>query len=242
MANIITRRSFMKAGFQATVGLGLASMMNIPPFLKRALAEGSIGVNGKKLLFVFLRGGNDGINNVVPILDPSYATNRALIGIPKHPNGDAYYQDTGGPGACPGLDPLSPGSAIPLCNGFAALNPALRDLAPIFNAGDAAIIQRAGYRSLSRSHFDSEQYWEKGTDGTTAGKTVANGIWYRTVVESGWNLNHALSGVSIQSNMPASCRRLDDGPVLNRYKTHPGDIHGATSDTPQAILERLSHA
>src|SRR6185295_8590339 len=58
----------------------------------------------------------------------------------------------------------------------------------------------------SQSHFDSEQYWEKGTDGTSANKNVGDGIWYRTIAESGWNLNHALSGVSIQSNMPQSLR------------------------------------
>ena len=73
MPNIITRRSFFKSSGRAAVGLGLASLMNIPPFLKRALAEGNIGTNGKKLLFIFLRGGNDGVNNILPVLDPSYA-------------------------------------------------------------------------------------------------------------------------------------------------------------------------
>ena len=40
MPNIITRRSFLTHTGRAAVGLGLASLMNIPPFLKRALAEG----------------------------------------------------------------------------------------------------------------------------------------------------------------------------------------------------------
>ena len=222
MPNIITRRSFLTNTGRAAVGLGLASLMNIPPFLKRALAEGSIGVNGKKLLFLFLRGGNDGVNNILPIMDPSYLGTRPLIGIPKHPLGDAYYLNTGGPGTVPGVDGAAPGAAIPLNNGFAALNPALADLVPLYNAGDLALIHRAGYRSLSRSHFDSEQYWEKGTDGTSANKNVVNGIWYRTIVESGWNRNHALSGVSIQSNMPASLRGeepMTNLSSINRYNT-----------------------
>src|SRR5882672_10293084 len=98
MSNIITLRSFLKAGFQATAALGLASLTNIPPFLKRALAEGNIGINGKKLLFIFLRGGNDGVNNILPIQDPSYAGNRSVIGIPKDPiivqTPDYYAQTT----------------------------------------------------------------------------------------------------------------------------------------------------
>lgn len=222
MPNIITRRSFLKRSGHAAVGLGLASLLNIPPFLKRALAEGNIGTNGKKLLFIFLRGGNDGVNNILPVLDPSYYGNRPILGIPKHPMGDNYYLNTGGPGTLAGVDPLNPGAAISLNNGFAGLNPAMSDLVPLYNAGDLALIHRAGYRSLSRSHFDSEQYWEKGTDGTSNNKNVADGIWYRTIVESGWNQNHALSGVSIQSNMPASLR--GEQPMTNlssigRYNT-----------------------
>ena len=213
MANIITRRSFMKAGAQAAVGLGLASLMNIPPFLKRALAEGSIGTNGKKLLFLFLRGGNDGVNNLIPVLDPSYYNNRALIGIPKHPQLDALYQNTGGPGTV-SFDVANPGAAISLNNGFAGLNPAMSDLVPLYNAGDLAFLHRAGYRSLSRSHFDSEVYWEKGADGVTASnRLISDGVWYRTIVESGWNRTHALSGVSIQSNLPQSLRGAE--PMTN---------------------------
>src|SRR4030095_5827935 len=85
MPQIITRRSFLKSGLGAGVAAGLASLMNIPPFLQRALAEGNVGINGKKLLFVFLRGGNDGINNIIPIQDASYAANRAGISLPKDP-------------------------------------------------------------------------------------------------------------------------------------------------------------
>ena len=58
--NILTRRSFLKASAKTAFGVGLASLMNVPPFLKRALAEGNIGINGKKLIFVFLRGGCSG--------------------------------------------------------------------------------------------------------------------------------------------------------------------------------------
>src|SRR5215212_12220579 len=89
MPNIISRRSFLANTGRAAVGLGLASLINIPPFLKRALAEGNIGLNGKKLIFIFLRGGNDGINNVVPVLDPSYrGTGNALrnyLAMPTDP-------------------------------------------------------------------------------------------------------------------------------------------------------------
>jgi uncharacterized protein (DUF1501 family) len=200
MANIITRRAFMKAGLKATAVAGLASLTHIPPFLRQALAEGQIGISGKKVLFIFLRGGNDGVNNIIPIQDPAYAANRAVLGMPKDPA--ATYTEATGLADVPAANyPF----AINLRNGFAALNPAMADMVPLYNAKDLALIHRVAYRSQSRSHFDSEQYWEKGADGTTGPKT-SDGLWYRTIVESGWNTNHALSGVSIQSNMPASLR------------------------------------
>ncbi len=236
MPNIITRRSFLSNTGRAAAGLGLASLMNIPPFLKRALAEGNIGLNGKKLIFIFLRGGNDGVNNIIPVLDPSYRgtgnTLRNFIGMPTDPLLD-YSAATGQADSVPIDYPY----AVRLGNGFATLNPALRDFAPIFNAGDAAIIQRAGYRSLSRSHFDSEQYWEKGTDGTSSNKSVANGIWYRTVVESGWNQSHALSGVSLQSNMPASLR--GEQPMTNLSSIGRYNLLGVYSASGSTNLDRV---
>src|SRR5262245_52136121 len=207
MANIITLLSFLKAGFQTTALMGLASLTNIPPFLKRALAE---GVDGKKkLLFIFLRGGNDGVNNVIPIQDPSYAGNRALIGVPKDPAMD-YSAVTGAADPAPANYPY----AIRLGNGFAALHPAMADLVPLFNSGRLALLHRVAYRSQSRSHFDSERYWEKATDGIgTNNRRVTDGVWYRTIVECGYNKNPlptgqppTLSAVSIQSNMPQSLR------------------------------------
>ena len=215
MANVITRRSFMKAGAKAAMATGLASMVNIPLFLQRALAEGNIGISGKKLLFIFLRGGNDGINNLIPIQDPSYLANRAAIALPKDPA--AFYDVATGQCDNPGM--LQP-YAIRTGNGFAALNPNLYDLAPLFNTGRLALIHRVAYRSQSRSHFDSEKYWEKGGDGTSAGKSIGDGMFYRAIVESGWNQNHPLSGVSFQNNMPQSLRGeqpMTNLSSINRY-------------------------
>jgi uncharacterized protein (DUF1501 family) len=91
---------------------------------------------------------------------------------------------------------------------------------PLYNARDLAFIHRVAYRSQSRSHFDSEKYWEKATDGTSARRFVTDGLWYRTIIESGWHQNHPLSGVSIQSNMPQSLRGeqpMTNLSSINRY-------------------------
>ncbi|HXJ61418.1 MAG TPA: DUF1501 domain-containing protein [Verrucomicrobiae bacterium] len=228
MANVITRRSFMKASVQASIATGLASMVNIPHFLQRALAEGSIGLSGKKLLFLFFRGGNDGLNNLIPINDPGYAFYRPTIGLPKDPAVD--YGAITGQADVPGM--IQP-YAIRLGNGFAALNPNLYDLAPLFNTGHLALLHRVAYRSQSRSHFDSEKYWEKATDGVTANnRTINDGVFYRTIVESGWNRTHALAAVSIQSNMPQSLRGVE--PMTNLSSINRYNLLGVSGATTTA--------
>src|SRR5439155_21234759 len=92
--NILTRRGFFDRSFKLGLGVALSTLVDIPLVVKRALAEGTIGVpdaNGKtkKLLFIFLRGANDSLNSVIPIKDPAYnLTNRPTLMIPSDPATD----------------------------------------------------------------------------------------------------------------------------------------------------------
>ena len=65
--NIISRRSFLNQSFKTGLAVAMSTLVDIPFVLKRALAEGNIGLQGKKLLFIWLRGANDGLNSVIPI-------------------------------------------------------------------------------------------------------------------------------------------------------------------------------
>src|SRR3989442_1254479 len=158
--NILTRRAFLDRSFKTGMAVALSTLVDVPFVVKRALAEGSIGLNGKKLLFIFLRGANDGLNSLIPIQDSAYATSRPNISIPKDlPNSIDYSQS----GPCfdatqysldaagllvrrsPADPTFSYDKAIRLGNGFAALHPSLKILAPVYNAGALALIHRVGY-------------------------------------------------------------------------------------------------
>jgi len=186
--NVITRRNFLSRSAKTSLAVALSTLVDIPLVVKRALAEGSIGLNGKKLLFIWLRGANDGLNSVIPILDPSYDSSRPTLAIPPA-QGTNY--STAGPADFPvsSADPASPdfdtyhfGNAIRLGNGFAALHPSLKFLSPVYNAGDLALIHRVAYPRQFRSHFDSQNYWEVGLPNNNVSK---EGILYRTMLESG---------------------------------------------------------
>src|ERR1051326_263758 len=130
----LTRRAFLGRSAKLGLGVALSTLTDIPWAMKRALADGAIGRNGKKLLFIFLRGGVDGLNTLLPIQDPAYNdTHRPVIFIPKDPATDYSAM---GPcdfpvNASAAAPTFSYENAIRLGNGFAALHPSLKFLAPV---------------------------------------------------------------------------------------------------------------
>lgn len=125
--------------------------MNRRHFVKTAasaslvLAGGRLfaaGANQPRLLIVFLRGGYDAANLLVPISSDFYYESRPNIAIPR-PSTDL-------------------GSALPL-NGDWGLHPALRDTVyPLFQSGEAAFVPFAGTPNTSRSHFETQDSIELG--------------------------------------------------------------------------------
>src|ERR1044071_2729377 len=209
--NILTRRAFFDRSFKLGLCVAPSTLVDIPTVMKRALAEGNIGVPGpdgkiRKVLFIFLRGANDALNSVIPIRDSAYnATNRPTLMIP--PDGLTDYSVSGPcdfPVNAAAADPtFGYASAIRLGNGFAALHPSLKFLAPVYNAGELALVHRVGYPKQSRSHFDSQNYWETGNPNNNL---VKDGILYRAMFESGIANSAPLTGFSVQSSLPLVLR------------------------------------
>jgi uncharacterized protein (DUF1501 family) len=196
--NRLTRRDFLAHTLKAGGALGLAALTQVPPFARRALAEGTIGLEGKKLLFIFLRGANDALNSCIPILDSAYNnTIRPNIYIP--PQAGLDYSVTGPCEFPTGLaSTFGYANAIRLGNGFSALHPSLKFLAPVYNEGELVMVHRVGYPRQSRSHFDSQAFWETGEPNSVS----RDGVFYRTLLESGVTETNPLAGVSIQASLP----------------------------------------
>jgi len=95
-----------------------------------------------RLLLVFLRGGYDAANLLIPNSSSFYYEARPNIAVPR-----------------PGKDLTS---ALPL-NADWGLHPALRDsILPLYSAGQAAFVPFAGTHDLSRSHFETQDSVELG--------------------------------------------------------------------------------
>jgi len=88
----------------------------------------------KLLILVELRGGNDGLNSVVPYSDPLYASLRPRIAVAR----DQVVQLTEKTG----------------------LHPSLEKLQPRWEARELAIVQGVGYPQPNLSHFRSIEIWD----------------------------------------------------------------------------------
>ena len=91
----VSRRLFIRDGV-ATVTLGLAA----PAFLT-AIAEAQ-GLGSRRLVVVYLGGGNDALSTLVPYQDPSYYSRRPTIAIPA---GQVLQVGTDAGGRALGLHP-----------------------------------------------------------------------------------------------------------------------------------------
>jgi uncharacterized protein (DUF1501 family) len=205
MPSPLSRRAFLDRSVKLGALTALATLTDVPFVMRRALADGQIGRNGHKLLFIFLRGANDALNSVIPVGDDAYGPGiRPDITIPRDPGLD--YAATG-PADFPAAGPTAPTYGYPyalrLGNGFNALHPSLKFLVPVYHAGELALIHRVAYPGQSRSHFDSQNYWENGDPNNDLSR---DGIFYRAILESGLANTSPLTGVSFQSSLPLILR------------------------------------
>lgn len=140
------RRNFIKNSAMGSLAAGA--------FASHSVQAGTT-FNEEILVHIFLRGGIDGCNLVVPLGEHDheyYSIMRPNLHIP----------DSG------------PGAALPIGAEPFGFNPVAAPLLDLYNAGELAVIHAVGTPDniASRSHFDAEKYIELGTPGfvgTTSG-------------------------------------------------------------------------
>lgn len=149
-----------------------------------ALSQVAVGrqKDGNVLVNVFLRGGMDGLNVVVPYGDDDYARNRPSLGFAK--------------------------SEVRDLDGFFGLNPALDPLLPSYKDGEFAIVQAIGSFDQTRSHFEAMNAMERGLPRQTEG--AASGWLARHLAACPVTQASPLRAVAFGSVMPDSLRGATD--------------------------------
>ena len=118
------RRTFL------TSASGLLSCAALPAWASAAAP--------RLLILIELRGGNDGLNTVIPIDDGAYYDLRTRLAL--RPETVARF------------------------HGAPALHPSLAPLEPLWRDGQMAILQGVGYPTPNLSHFRSIEIWDTASD------------------------------------------------------------------------------
>jgi uncharacterized protein (DUF1501 family) len=176
----ISRRDLLK-----TLGVVGISQALFPTWMPRlAFAQdGAQSENRDVLVAVFLRGGMDGLNAIVPFGEGAgYYDRRPTIAIAEPDGGDS--------------------SAVDL-DGFFGLHPALRPLRDVWDANALTIIHAAGSPDPSRSHFDAMEYMERGIPGD---KLTGTGWIARHLTSAAWQNESPFRAIGMGTMLQSSLR------------------------------------
>ncbi|MEW6270385.1 MAG: DUF1501 domain-containing protein [Thermodesulfobacteriota bacterium] len=193
----ITRRQFIRRTGLATAGSLLAPSLFSSPLVRRAFAD----LGDRYLVVIFLDGGNDGLNTVVPYDNgPSGGTLR-----------DDYqaHRSTGGGGlrlTTAQLDGTTIGTD-PNTGAQLALHPGLIGLKQLYDAGQLAVIQGCGYPEYNLSHEESRLIWQSG-----------NPLRLTSLTGTGWVGRH-LAATYGPSQIPAVCVQDSIAPDFRQNAT-----------------------
>jgi uncharacterized protein (DUF1501 family) len=209
----LTRRFFLKSTGALAAYLGVS-----PLVLGAGRAAGRLApvqvTKGKTLVVIFLRGGADGLNLVIPFGDPHYKGLRPGIGIA----------------------PPSPeeGAALDL-DGFFGLHPGLGGLKPHFDSGLAVAAHAVGYAKNTRSHFEEQDVWETGV----VGNTVNSDGWLNRHLAT--STGHGpIRAVSIGDSLPRIMQ--GDAPAFALRGLYDLSMPAPDGVDPRAMAAALEHA
>ena len=166
-----SRRSVLRGGLAA---LGL---IGVSPALANILVDKKVEPE-HVLVTIFLRGGADGLNIIVPTFEDAYYRRRPTLGLKR--------------------------SEVIDLDGKFGLHPSLRPIADVWQSGEMAMVHAVGSQDQTRSHFEAMSAVERGV--ATPGAALSSGWLARTLQSVPAKGRSPLRAVAIGTIMPDSLR------------------------------------
>jgi uncharacterized protein (DUF1501 family) len=206
-----SRREFFRRSGSAMLGASLLGSLEHVAF-----ADSEQTFDNPTLICIYLRGGADSLNAVVPYGDPTYYQIRPTIGIPAEDDGE----DKG----------------VIRLNKMFGLNPAFASLHPLFEKGLVAPIINVGSPHPTRSHFDAQDFMEYAAPGV---RTVTEG-WLNRFLQltSKGTADSELRALAMQSLLPRMVR--GEYPVLAVPTVNPDEALDAFSQLYESCNEDVA--
>ncbi|MCB9831292.1 MAG: DUF1501 domain-containing protein [Planctomycetes bacterium] len=206
----ISRRNFMRLGLAG--GAVALTGPRLSALSARAWAGAPAADRDRVLVAIFLRGGADALNIVMPRKDPEYLKLRPGIAV---------------------VDGDDAAAAPLVLDELFGMNPALAALAPFWAAGSFAPVLCAGSPHPTRSHFDAQDFMEYAAPGR---RDIRDGWLNRYLAASAsGQKDEGLRAVAMQKKLPRALRgqyavlaaparsRKDIDEVLDQFDDLYGD-------------------
>jgi uncharacterized protein (DUF1501 family) len=192
----ITRRQFLKRTSAAAAGTVLGPGLWGNLWVRRALAD---TIGDRYFIVLFLDGGNDGLNTVIPATNGAGTLRTAYDAARKTGNGGIQIAASALGSTLVGNDPNT-GAQL-------ALHPGFGGLKHLYDLGKLAIIQGCGYPDYSLSHEQSRGIWE-----------TANPLGVSALTGTGWAGRHLAVNYS-STQIPGVAIADSVAPELRQYAT-----------------------
>jgi uncharacterized protein (DUF1501 family) len=182
----ICRRDFLRNGAVAFLTVYGASMLSWDRVWEAAAAQAATPATDPILVSIFLDGGNDGLNTLVPVTGANYSAY-----VSKRPH-----------------IKLDPASCLPLAGAAASTdwrwNPNATGFQSLYDAGKMAVIPAVDYMPPDLSHFHSRAFWQAGkldptpADGWLGRWVDQNGVADNPLqaISVGWSLDGSLKSAT----------------------------------------------
>lgn len=165
----LDRKDLLERGVGLWVGASMLAGLSTRSLLEAAVAQAADDPNAPIFVSLYLDGGNDGLNTLVPLKDPKYPELRSRVGIDRAATLPLNDTDEFG------------------------WNPACAGLQRLYDAGKVAVLPSVDYAEPDLSHFNSYRYWWTGVPGADGVRTG----WLGRTLDAMGNYANPLQGVSV---------------------------------------------
>jgi uncharacterized protein (DUF1501 family) len=192
----ITRRQFIQRTGLATAGTLLGPSLFENLFVREAMAN---TIGNRYLIVLYLDGGNDGLNTVVPYSSGSLRS--AYDGYRRTNGGGINLSQSSLASTTIGNDAAT-GTQL-------ALHPGFSGLKQLYDLNKVAVIQGCGYPNYSLSHDEAKTIWR-----------TANPLGLGAYAGTGWVGRHmAIPGQYTGSDVPGVCISGEVAPEFRQTAT-----------------------
>ncbi len=205
-----------RRGLITGIGIGaLAWLTSGSAIAQLAIDPKKKGQPNQVTVVVFLRGGADGLNLVVPYREDAYYRGRPNVSVPS----------------------LGKANGVLDLDGHFGLHPSLSTIFPLYKDGSMAMVQACGSNDDTRSHFEAMSAMESGL--AKRGEGPSSGWIARHLATTEHEGDSPLRAVAIGGVMPDSLRGATRAVLMDSVHDYRLDLPEEEHEAAMRDLERL---